>query len=432
MKALIAHSSESLRQEAWRALDRLGWHVIEADDARDAERVCRFDAPDVALIEGALAWPEGGSLLAHFKRDPQLRLVPIVVMEESLDFDKALAGLDAGAHGYLVEPVTAPELAVSVKVADRVRNLEARLADQREELRHLVHTDSLTKLFDRGYLTRQVAAQVNAARRHGHALALLLIDIDQFKTVNDTHGHAAGDRALEVVARVLHDRLRDIDIPGRWGGDEFLVLLPMTGIADAMRVARDLCAAARRAEGVPAPISLSIGCAAWHGDEPAEFVERADRALYEVKRHGRDGVAAAPGGDTGPPAPAADEEVERPLRVVVVDDVESVRALLRITLDGEGVEVVGQAADGAEAVTVAAQTKPDVVIMDWEMPGTDGVSGTREIRREVPAARVVAFTSTDDDRVHRALLDAGAVAHFNKARIGELVAYLRVVRRELV
>lgn len=433
MKGLIAHSSESLRQEAWRALDRLGWEVIEADDARDAERVCRFDPPDVALIEGALAWPEGGSLLAHFKRDPQLRMVPVVVLERSLDFDKALAGLDAGAHGYLVEPVTEPEVAVTVRAADRVRTLEARLADQHEELSHLVHTDPLTRLFGRGYLARQVIAQINAARRHGHALAVLLVDIDQFKLVNDSFGHAAGDRALERVARVLETRLRDIDIPGRWGGDEFLVLLPMTQLADAMRVGRDLCAAVRGADGLPAPITLSVGCAAWEGDDPSELVDRADRALYEVKRSGRDGVAKSP-----PRAeyirvatPEAADGRERRLRVVLVDDVESIRSLLSLTLEGDRIEVVGQAADGAEACTVATETRPDVVIMDWNMPGTDGLVGTRSVLREVPGVRVVAFTSSDDPRVHRALRDAGAVAHFNKSHINDLIAYLHNLHGEL-
>jgi len=433
MKGLIAHSSESLRLEAWRALDRLGWEVIEADDARDAERVCRFDPPDVALIEGALAWPEGGSLLAHFKRDPQLRLVPVVVLEASLDFDKALAGLEAGAHGYLVEPVTQPELAVTVKAADRVRTLEARLADQQEELRELVHTDPLTRLFGRGYLARQITAQINAARRHGHALAVLLVDIDQFKRVNDTLGHAAGDQALERVARILQARLRDIDVPGRWGGDEFLVLLPMTRLDDAMRVARDLCTAVRDADGLPAPLSLSVGCAAWQGDRGSELVERADRALYEVKRSGRNGVAAA--APPVPPAPAPSVPpagVRAPrLRIVVVDDLESIRSLLTLALEGELLEVVGYAGDGAEAVTVAVQTRPDVVIMDWNMPGTDGLAGTEAVLRELPGVRVVAFTSTDDPRVRRALRDAGAVAHFNKTQMSDLIAYLRGLHGEL-
>ena len=432
MKGLIAHSSESLRQQAWRALDRLGWEVIEADDARDAERVCRFDPPDVALIEGALAWPEGGSLLAHFKRDPHLQLVPVVVLEASPDFDKALAGLDAGAHGYLVEPVTQPEVAVTVKAADRMRTLEARLADQREELLHLVHTDPLTRLYGRGYLARQITAQINAARRHGHALAVLLVDIDQFKRVNDTLGHAAGDRALERVARILQARLRDIDVPGRWGGDEFLVLLPMTRLDDAMRVARDLCAAVRDAEGLPAPLALSIGCAAWLGDSGTELVERADRALYDVKRSGRDGVAAAPP-RVVPAAssslPASDQGPR--LRILIVDDVESIRSLLTLNLEGELLEVVGYAGDGAEAVTVALQTRPDVVIMDWNMPGTDGLAGTEAVLRELPGVRVVAFTSSDDPRVHRALRDAGAVAHFNKGQMSELVAYLHDLHGEL-
>jgi DNA-binding NarL/FixJ family response regulator len=88
------------------------------------------------------------------------------------------------------------------------------------------------------------------------------------------------------------------------------------------------------------------------------------------------------------------------------------------------VTIVGEAADGAEAVEVARRAEPDVVVMDWNMPGTDGLHGTRALREELPGVHVVAFTSTDDRRIHRALLAAGAAAHFNKAELGDLSSYL--------
>jgi DNA-binding NarL/FixJ family response regulator len=122
-----------------------------------------------------------------------------------------------------------------------------------------------------------------------------------------------------------------------------------------------------------------------------------------------------------------------PVRVLVVDDDALVRAGLTMMLDGaEGIAIVGEAADGDEVVEVARRLDPDVVVMDWNMPGADGLQGTRNLARECPRSQVVAFTSTDDRRIHRALLDAGACAHFDKAELGALGEYLTQLHADRV
>lgn len=421
----MAHSSEALRRDAWTVLDRMGCEVVESDDAIDAVRLCATELPEVALLEADIAWPAGGSLIEHFRSHERLRRVRVVVFEADLDYDRAFAGLDAGADEYLVGPVSASEIGVRVRTAGRLADLESQLEDQQAELRELIHTDALTRLYNRRYLLRQVVAQINTARRHGLSLTLLMIDCDNFKAINDSRGHGAGDDALRAVAAVLIGRLRDTDVVGRWGGDEFLALLPGTPAEAALQVAKDLADGVRSVAAFP-ELTLSIGCAEWDGDDPAELVARADQALYEVKRSERDGVALARPRTLGiRVAPTAQAHSDRPpLRVVLVDDVEGIRSLLRLTLEGPVVTIVGEAADGAEAVEVACRVAPDVVVMDWNMPGTDGLHGTRAVRERCPAAQVVAFTSTDDRRIHRALMEAGASAHFNKADLGRLSDYL--------
>ncbi|MFL5843412.1 MAG: diguanylate cyclase [Solirubrobacteraceae bacterium] len=420
-----------MRQEAWEVLDRLGWEVIEADDALDAVRLCEGELPEVALVEAALAWPEGGSLIEHFRSDERLRRARVVVYERELDLEKALAGWAEGADEYLIGSVTPSEIAVRVQTAGRLQRLQAELDDQQAELRELIHTDSLTRLYNRRYLLRQIVAQINSARRHDLDLSLLLIDLDNFKQINDVHGHATGDDALRLVARALDTRLRDTDVAGRWGGDEFIALLPGADSGAAMRVAHELVETIRADQEYP-ELTLSIGCATWDGDDPPGLVARADQALYAVKRGGRDGAVLAP-----VPAVAitvstpAEPTVDRPpLRVVVVDDVEGIRSLLRLTLEGPTVEIVGEAADGAEAAELVEALAPDVVLMDWNMPGVDGLHGTREVSRISPATKIVAFTSTDDRRIHRALMEAGAEAHFDKAELGSLAAYLADLHAE--
>ena len=425
MRVLIAHRSEALRQAAWSALDRRGWEVVEADDARDAVRLCATELPEVALIGADLAWPGGGSLVEHFRSDERLSRARVIVFEDELGFEQAFAGLEAGADEYLVGLVSEPEIAVRVETAARMQDLETRLEDQRSELRELIHTDVLTGLFNRRYLLRQVTAQVNSARRHGLPLSLLLIDLDHFKAINDTHGHAAGDDALRAVAGILEERLRDTDVAGRWGGDEFLVLLPGTAAPEAARVAAELGGVVRGLAAFPG-LTLSIGVAGWRDDDPPGLVARADQALYEVKRAGRDGVriARAPDVEIVVAAPAEAGSSRPPLRTLVVDDVEGIRSLLRLTLEGPAIEVVGEAEDGLRAAELARELRPELVVMDWNMPGADGLQGTRAVLEECPEARVVAFTSTDDPRIHRALLEAGAVAHFSKAELGALAAFV--------
>jgi PleD family two-component response regulator len=234
-----------------------------------------------------------------------------------------------------------------------------------------------------------------------------------------------GDALLRDVAAVLREVIRSPDACFRWGGDEFVVLLPSTSGKDAVVVAEGLTTAVNELDYDPR-LTLSIGCAEWTNEDAPGLVARADDALYEVKRAGRDGVAVAPEPVlaievTTPPTAAS---ANKPLRVVLVDDVEGIRGLMRVTLEGSAIQIVGEAQDGEEAVMVVRQTQPDVVVMDWNMPGMDGIQGTRALREEYPQAMVVACTSSDEPRIQLAMRKAGAVAHFSKSDLSDLAAFL--------
>lgn len=424
MRVLIAHSSETVRQEAWAVLDQLGWEVVEADDPMDAVRLCSAELPQVALLEADLAWPQGGSLIERFRADRRLANVRVIVFEDQLDVPGAIAGLESGADEFLVEPVSPSDIAVRVQTAARLQQLQAQLDDQQAELRELIHTDSLTRLFNRRYLLRQIVAQINSARRHGLDLAVLLVDLDSFKAINDTRGHAEGDAALQAVAGILESRLRDTDVAGRWGGDEFLVLLPGTGRRRGHGGGAGPRRRGPRARAVPG------------ADPQCRLRGLGGRRPGRARRPGRRGALrgqarrprrcasgpAAPRGDPGRGESGARVDARAPPDAL--DDVEGIRSLIRLTLEGPVVEIVGEAADGAAAVALALELRPDVVIMDWNMPGTDGVQATRTLHGRCPDIRVVAFTSTEDRRIHRALMDAGALAHFGKGELGRLADFL--------
>ena len=166
------------------------------------------------------------------------------------------------------------------------------LADLRYRSRH----DGLTGLLNRRAMEEILLAQMQRSRRTGESFTVLMLDLDHFKNINDQHGHATGDRALKHTAAALRSELREVDAIGRFGGEEFLIVMP-GATADAARpVAERLRAAlvtdAPRVDGAPLPLSASIGIAQWHerGEEPSRLLMRADAALYQAKQRGRDCV----------------------------------------------------------------------------------------------------------------------------------------------
>jgi diguanylate cyclase (GGDEF)-like protein len=177
-----------------------------------------------------------------------------------------------------------------VRAVGRTRDLQETLVDQSRRFETLLFEDPLTGVSNRRYLLRQLDRLVANARRHGHALSALMLDVDRFKELNDEHGHAAGDRVLAGVAAAVRGRLRAEDHLGRLGGDEFLALLPDAGAQAAATAAEGLRSSVAAA-GLSA--SVSVGWSTWAGEDAERLLERADAALYAAKAAGRDRVRGA-------------------------------------------------------------------------------------------------------------------------------------------
>ena len=293
MRVLVTHGLPDVTERVSETLAVAGWEVAQAHSAAEALAACRDSAPDVVVIAQALA-PD---LVAKVKTDPELYTSAIVVLGCTRTAEEALAGLDEGVHTYVGEQWTAGEILGAVRSAARLKLAQEELLSQSQALEELIYADSLTGLYNRRFLHRELAVLVAAARRHERDLAVVLVDIDNFKTINDTLGHLAGDRVLVEVASRLESRLRESDYLGRFGGEEFLALLPDTPaanaavVAEALRTAID--AAPVCAEGATVPVTVSAGWAAWAGHTPEELVDLADQALYRAKRDGRNCVRGA-------------------------------------------------------------------------------------------------------------------------------------------
>jgi two-component system, cell cycle response regulator len=298
-RILVAEDSALLRRMLGDVLRANGWHVLEAVDGPSALTLAREQDPSVLLMAREMEGLDGMAVLDALRADPRTADVPVVFVTGHTDARDLAEGLDRGAHDYVRKPVDPVELIARIRTALRLRSLHDELARRNAELEKLARTDVLTGLANRRHADDVLRATIASARRHERALSAVLIDIDRFKSVNDAHGHAAGDAVLREIAVRLCAGLREEDLAARWGGEEFLLLLPDS--ADAGIVCERLRAAvAARPVNVHGVLQLhvsaSFGWAAWSGEETGEaLVARADGALYAAKDAGRDRVVCAAG-----------------------------------------------------------------------------------------------------------------------------------------
>ena len=281
-----------------RLMEMLSPHTVLLAQTRG--EVVAQATPDVDLFVLALSEAEDSlRLAADLRAAPATRTVPILLIGEEEELPRLAKGLDLGATDYLVRPIDRNELVARVRTQVRRKRMQERLRETYRRSLSLALTDSLTGLYNRRYMSAHLEGLMARAAAGSAGPALLVLDLDRFKSINDTHGHPAGDAVLCEVSRRMNGHLRAFDLVARYGGEEFVVVMPETSLAVAAAVAERLrCAIAEEAiKSAEAPgglpVTVSIGVAATKGpeDSAAALLKRADEALYAAKRMGRNRVA---------------------------------------------------------------------------------------------------------------------------------------------
>jgi diguanylate cyclase (GGDEF)-like protein len=296
-RVLIADDSLVVRAVVRSGLEDEGYDVFEAVDGATALDQCRQDPPDVVLLDVEMPGLDGYEVLCELKADDDLRDIPVVFLTSRASTADIVTGLRGGAHDYLKKPFEPAELLARVSSAVHVKQLQDQLLQRNAELDRLSRTDGLTGLYNRWHLEHELARLHSDAVRHRDPLCVLILDLDHFKRINDTHGHAAGDQVLRTFADRMSSELRSGDIGGRWGGEEFLAVLPRTDLEGAVEIA-DRIRSAVAAEpvtidGVRIDVTTSGGCALGPGPSSERLVDCADTALYRAKLEGRNRITAA-------------------------------------------------------------------------------------------------------------------------------------------
>ncbi|MEV6873004.1 diguanylate cyclase [Amycolatopsis sp. NPDC051128] len=302
---LVADDSLVIRAVVRAALEEEGYRVTEACDGTAAVEQCQQNPPDVVLLDIEMGGLNGHEVLAVLKSDQRLKEIPVVFLTGRTSLADVVAGLRGGAHDYLKKPFETAELLARVASATHVKNLQDQLQKRNTELEQVSSTDTLTGLPNRRHLEEQLEKLRSAARRHKEPLTVILFDIDHFKRVNDTYGHVVGDLVLREFAHRLSAQVRREDTVCRWGGEEFLVILPGTDIDHARpvaeRIRRAISAPPMIVAGHHLAITVSGGCALGPGDSMDELIRQADARLYEAKDMGRNRIVAPPPADATMP-----------------------------------------------------------------------------------------------------------------------------------
>lgn len=294
------------------SLAELDCVVREAGGFTEAIEVLGASDVDVVLLDVGLGREDGYDLLQQYKSDPQHANVPVIMVTGRGSTADVAHGLSLGAHDHITKPFHKAELVARVRAALRVKQLQDELTNKAGELDRLSRVDALTGIGNRRYIDEMQASCMGAAERHGQPLGMLLVDIDRFKDVNDKWGHAAGDEVLEAVAEVLRIEARIEDHVGRWGGDEFLVLLPDTDPQGVLVVAERLRRAVNATElGRRYGVTISLGGASMATGPVERLLRDADRALGEAKRAGRNRAAINVNLDEGEPGTPDEGEIHR-------------------------------------------------------------------------------------------------------------------------
>jgi two-component system cell cycle response regulator len=240
---------------------------------------------------------DGLRLCSQLRSLDRTRNVPILAISDAENHTRLVRGLEIGVNDYLFRPIDKNELLARVRTQIRKKRYTERLRDNVQMSIEMAITDALTGLYNRRYMETHVGTLVEQAATRGKPLTVLVLDIDYFKSINDGHGHDAGDDVLREFALRIRKSIRGIDLACRYGGEEFVVVMPETDLAVATMVAERL---RRRIASEPFPIqqgartvevTISIGIAALGGsDNAASVLKRADQALYRAKRDGRNRV----------------------------------------------------------------------------------------------------------------------------------------------
>jgi two-component system, cell cycle response regulator len=297
VRIIVVDDDPASRQDVLSGLDKLGYEAVEVADGEAAWAAYQEQRADVVICDRSMPGVDGLELVRRIRAGTEPEYTYVILLTPPAQRVQVLEGMEAGADGYLAKPVDAFDLQTAMIAASRVTSLHRQLARYRVELERLnadlaqlARTDALTRLGNRLRFDEDLTELHWRCARYGWSYCLAVCDLDRFKVYNDTHGHLAGDEALRRIAATVAAATRRGDGVYRYGGEEFVVILPEQSLEAGLAAAERIRTAVEE-QGV---LTISVGVADFRpdaGESEAQVLARADAALYRAKDEGRNRVA---------------------------------------------------------------------------------------------------------------------------------------------
>ncbi|MCZ8523643.1 MULTISPECIES: diguanylate cyclase [Paenibacillus] len=410
-RLLVIDDDEVLRSYLVRRLRLDGYEVDEAPDVITARRLLREHAYQLITLDLMMHPESGYELFELLKNDPTLKYVPLIVLSGRNDVHDKVRCFYLGADDYVTKPFQYEELHARIySLLKRTRTFE-----------QMAFRDPLTGVYNRRFFDHQIGVELQRIARYPSPISMAFIDIDRFKSVNDLNGHHIGDLVLQGLAYLLQNHLRSTDLLARFGGEEFVIVMPGSTGEDAKRAIEHILELAREGpvtqnEGQAYHITFSAGIAEWTpGLSVEEWIARSDEAMYEAKQDGRNRVVLQSGPSRQEAGDLSSGGAERK-RVLIADDDKILRSILLAKLKHLPVDFQ-EATDGEEAYRAILASPPDLCILDGVMPRLDGYGVLERLqeRGERPrGTRVLILSGRSREEDITRALQLGAHAYMHK------------------
>ncbi len=462
---LIVDDNPTNRRILVKSLGKEGYLILEAADGFQAVDMANAKAPDLILLDIMMPQRDGFEVCRILKAQESTASIPVIFLTSKSDSEDVEKAFCVGGCDYVTKPVRISEVKARVSVHLQLRQAQ-READERNkqleemskivansniELARLARVDPLTKLLNRRAWEEAITLEHDRCGRSGSVFSIVMLDVDHFKSFNDSQGHQAGDDCLVRVAECLQSTCRSTDVVGRYGGEEFVVLAPETDEETVLTLAERIRQAIfdlnipHVASLVAECVTVSLGVAIQESGSWEDVLKTADEALYAAKETGRNTVCLHSAALLDRKEPLSEESCEAPgkeaptsanqnrVDVLIVDDNQTNRTVCRRSLERAGYDI-REAADGRAALDAVSRERPCIILMDVIMPVMDGLECTRRLKenaetRDIP---VIIISARADASDIQAGLEAGADEYLTKPiRPAELALRVRsMVKRQ--
>jgi two-component system cell cycle response regulator len=296
MRILIAEDELIQRRLLERLLTRWGHEVITAMDGQQAWAALQSEnPPDLAILDWVMPGMDGPKICRELRKNTLRKYIYIVLLTAKDRTQDLVEAMEAGADEYLAKPFDAQELKARLIASKRLLDLQEQLVRANRSLEFQASHDTLTGLYNRGAIVGILKNELARALRERKPVSVILADVDHFKKVNDTQGHSAGDAVLRRAAEKMKCSVRTYDSVGRYGGEEFLIVLPGCSLSMAVERAEQLRLVLGEPSSDPSEIQITVSMgveAAQAQTKIEELLSKADEALYQAKRDGRNRVSS--------------------------------------------------------------------------------------------------------------------------------------------